>query len=121
MYLWQDPYLSALTEMDDSKLYARILEARSALEQRFLSPIDDEELHAMDIAAAALDALDALERKRPNIARRISEIRTGNPRSRFGHWEDHIYFAAPKARSGDASLPSPHFFAGTHEGMVSSR
>jgi hypothetical protein len=82
MYLWQDPYLSALTEIDDSKLYARILEARSALEQRFLSPIDDEELHAMNIAAAALDALDELERKRPNIARRISDIRNGDSRAR---------------------------------------
>jgi predicted aminopeptidase len=79
MYLWQDPYLSALTEADNSKLYARILEARSALEQRFLSPIDDEELRAMAVAAVALDAL---QRKRPNLARRISDIRTGNPRAR---------------------------------------
>ena len=80
MYLWQDTYLSALTETDNSKLYARILEARSALEQRFLSPIDDEELRAMGVAAVALDAL---QRKRPNLARRISDIRTGkNPLAR---------------------------------------
>ena len=80
MYLWQDTYLSALTETDNSKLYARILEARSALEQRFLSPIDDEELRAMGVAAVALDAL---QRKRPNIARRISDIRTDtNPLAR---------------------------------------
>ena len=80
MYLWQDPYLSALIETDNSKLYGRILEARSALEQRFLSPIDDEELRAMGVAAVALEAL---QRKRSNIARRISEIRTGkNPLAR---------------------------------------
>jgi hypothetical protein len=34
----------------------------------------------MEVAAAALDAL---ERKRPNIAKRVSDIRTGrNPRAR---------------------------------------
>jgi hypothetical protein len=42
-YSWQDSYLSALLETDDSKLYGRILELRSALEQRRLSPVDDEE------------------------------------------------------------------------------
>lgn len=36
----------------------------------------------MDIAGATLDALDALERERLNIARRISDIRRENPRAR---------------------------------------
>jgi predicted aminopeptidase len=80
MYLWQDSYLCVLTEIDDSKLRARILEARAALEQRYLSPINDEELRAMSVAAVALDAL---ERKRPDIARRISDIHSGtNPHAR---------------------------------------
>ena len=80
MYLWQEPYISALLESDKSKLYGRILETRAAFEQRLLSPVDDEELRAMGLAAAALDAL---ERKRPDIAKRISDIRTGgNPRAR---------------------------------------
>ena len=79
IYPWQDPYISTLLETDKSKLYGRILETRAAFEQRLLSPVSDEELRAMGVAAAALDAL---ERKRPNIARRISDIRTGkNPRA----------------------------------------
>jgi len=65
---------------DKSKLYSRILETLAALEQRLLSPVGDEELRAMGVAAAALGAL---ERKRPNIAKRTSDIRTGkNPRAR---------------------------------------
>jgi hypothetical protein len=80
MYLWQDPYIAALLETNKSKLHARILEVRSAFEQRLLSPMDDDELRAMGVAAVALDAL---ERKRPDIAKRISEIRHGsNPRAR---------------------------------------
>jgi hypothetical protein len=71
MYLWQDSYIAVLLERDKSKLYGRILEARSALEQRFLAPIDDEELRAMGVAAVALDAI---ERKRPRL---ISNIRAG--------------------------------------------
>jgi|HubBroStandDraft_4_1064222.scaffolds.fasta_scaffold4904436_1 hypothetical protein len=59
-YSWQDPYLSALLETEDSKLYGRILEVRSALEQRLLSPVDDEELRAMSLA---VELLDELERK----------------------------------------------------------
>jgi hypothetical protein len=42
--------------------------------------MDDEELRAIGVAAAALDAL---ERKRPNIAGPISDLRTRkNPRAR---------------------------------------
>jgi hypothetical protein len=59
-YAWQDPYLYALLETDDSKLYGRILEVRSAFEQRLLSPVDDEELCAMSLA---VEQLDKLERK----------------------------------------------------------
>lgn len=53
---------------------------REQLEQRLLSPVADEELRALGVAAAALDAL---ERKRPNIAKRIADIRNArNPRAR---------------------------------------
>jgi hypothetical protein len=41
-YSWQLAYLAALCETDDSLLMGRILEARAALEQRLLSPIDTE-------------------------------------------------------------------------------
>jgi hypothetical protein len=63
-----------LLETDDSKLYGRILEVRSAFEQRLLSTVGDEELRAISVAAAELDAL---ERKHPNIARRIADVRRG--------------------------------------------
>lgn len=38
-YLWFEPYRNAVCETDDTKLPSRILEARSALEQRLLSPV----------------------------------------------------------------------------------
>ena len=80
IYSWQEPYISILLETDESKRRAQILEARAAFEQRLLSPVGDEELRAMGVAAAALDAL---ERKRPDIAKRISDIRNAkNPRAR---------------------------------------
>ena len=60
IYSWQETYLCALGESDDSKLYARILEVRSAFEQRLLSPVGDVELRAMGVA---VDALDELERR----------------------------------------------------------
>jgi hypothetical protein len=78
-YSWQEPYLSALHETDELKQRTHILGARAAFEQRLLSPVGDEELGALGIAAAALDAL---ERKGPNIAQRISDIRNaGNSRA----------------------------------------
>jgi hypothetical protein len=80
IYSWQEPYIATLLETDEQKRRAHILETRAALEQRLLSPVGDEELGAMGVAAAALDAF---ERKRPSIAQRISEIRIGgNPRAR---------------------------------------
>jgi hypothetical protein len=79
VYSWQEPYISILLETDESKRRAKILETRAAFEQRLLSPVGDEELRAMGVAAAALDAL---ERKRPDIAKRISDIRNArNPRA----------------------------------------
>jgi hypothetical protein len=38
-YLWLDSYLNAICETDDMKKGGLLLEARSALEQRLLSPI----------------------------------------------------------------------------------
>jgi hypothetical protein len=38
-YLWFEPYKNAVCETDDTRLASRILEARSALEQRLLSPV----------------------------------------------------------------------------------
>ena len=80
IYSWQEPYISILLETNEVKRRAQLLEMRAAFEQRLLSPVGDEEFRAMGVAAIVLDGL---ERKRPNIARRISDIRTGrNPRAR---------------------------------------
>ena len=43
VYTWEKTYLSAVYETDDAKMAGRILEAQSAMEQRLLSPIGDEE------------------------------------------------------------------------------
>ena len=58
IYSWQEPYLRVLLETDSSKRHGKVLEARSAPEQRLLSPTGDEELYAMLIAASKLDAIE---------------------------------------------------------------
>jgi hypothetical protein len=58
-YLWQAAYLAAVYETDDSLIRGRILEARSAIEERLLSPIDEGELKALKSAQEGLEALQA--------------------------------------------------------------
>ena len=58
-YLWQAAYMAAVYETDDSLMDGRILEARAALEQRLLSPIEAEECRAIQNAERALEALRA--------------------------------------------------------------
>jgi hypothetical protein len=60
-YLWFDSYLNAICETDDTKQAGRILEARSALEERLLSPVgpgSDEE-KAIETAQTGLKKLAA--------------------------------------------------------------
>jgi hypothetical protein len=60
-YLWFDSYLNAICETDDTKKVGRILEARSALEERLLSPVragSDEE-KAIQTAELGLKVLTA--------------------------------------------------------------
>ncbi len=59
IYPWQAAYLAAVCETDDSLMDGRILEARSALEQRLLSPIEGEEYRAIENAEKALEVLRA--------------------------------------------------------------
>ena len=59
IYSWQAAYLAAVCETDDSLMDGRILEARAALEQRLLSPIEGEEYRAIENAEKALEALRA--------------------------------------------------------------
>ncbi len=57
IYPWQAAYLAAVCETDDSLMDGRILEARAALEQRLLSPIEGEEYRAIENAEKALEVL----------------------------------------------------------------
>jgi hypothetical protein len=41
VYSWQEPYLQAAKETDDSQIRHHLLEATAAIEQRLLSPIDE--------------------------------------------------------------------------------
>jgi hypothetical protein len=60
-YLWYAPYYEAICETDDSLMPGRILEARAALEQRLLSPIEpsSEEMRAILNAQTSLERLRA--------------------------------------------------------------
>jgi hypothetical protein len=41
VYSWQEPYLQAAQETDDTQIPHHLLEATAAIEQRLLSPIDE--------------------------------------------------------------------------------
>jgi hypothetical protein len=58
-YTWQHAYRAAVLETDDSLLPGRILEARAAIEQRRLSPMDGLEQETLRIAQAGLKTLHA--------------------------------------------------------------
>jgi hypothetical protein len=58
-YLWQAAYMAAVYETDYSLMDGRILEARAAIEQRLLSPVEDEEYRAIQNAEEALEVLRA--------------------------------------------------------------
>jgi hypothetical protein len=42
VYAWQEQYLQAAQETDDTQLPHHLLEATAAIEQRLLSPIDEK-------------------------------------------------------------------------------
>jgi hypothetical protein len=78
-YLWFESYMSAICETDETKKAGRILEARSALEERLLSPVkagSDEE-KAIKNAQKGLTILTA-ERAYGGI-RRIDDQLQGVP------------------------------------------
>ena len=83
-YLWQAAYMAAVYETDDSLMDGRILEARAALEQRLLSPIEGEEYRAIENAEKALEELRA-ERIRkfdgPRSSRQTSEPSQSSPQA----------------------------------------
>jgi hypothetical protein len=81
IYSWQEPYISTLLESDDLKRRYQILETRAAFEQRLLSPVGDDELRAMGVAATVLDAL---ERERMETASKIRNKRASSRRGNRG-------------------------------------
>ena len=89
IYSWQAAYLAAVCETDDSLMDGRILEARSALEQRLLSPIEGEECRAVNNAKKALEVLRSERIRKSRSSRQTSE-----PSQSTLH-----------ARSNDLSLP----------------
>jgi hypothetical protein len=70
--LWRPAYVAAVCETDNSRMLVRIMEARAAIEQRLLLPIDkdSEEYRAIK---AAQNALDVLKSERVDNTGRSSE------------------------------------------------
>jgi hypothetical protein len=60
-YLWYESYLNAICETDETRKAGRILEARSALEERLLSPVQpgSDEEKAIQTAELGLKVLSA--------------------------------------------------------------
>ena len=58
MHSWEEPYRAVLLQTDSARLHANVLEARSALEQRLLSPPGKDELCAIVFASAILDQIE---------------------------------------------------------------
>jgi hypothetical protein len=78
-YLWFETYMNAICETDNNRIASRILEARSALEERLLSPVrpgSDEE-KAIKNAQKALTLLTVERAARWN--RRIDDLLQGVP------------------------------------------
>jgi hypothetical protein len=78
-YLWFESYMNAICETDETRKAGRILEARSALEERLMSPVkagSDEE-KAIKNAQKGLTILTA-ERAYGGI-RRIDDLLHGVP------------------------------------------
>ena len=59
IYSWQQPYLQAVQETDDSKMAHHLMEAIAAVEQRLLSPIDTRSLEykAIENTRRGIDVL----------------------------------------------------------------
>jgi hypothetical protein len=58
LFLWQEAYIRAVCETDDSLMMSRIYEARAAIEQRRLTPVTNEdELVALVTAEADLQSM----------------------------------------------------------------
>jgi len=71
IYPWQQPYIEAVAETDNSKMPHRLMEATAAIEQRLLSPIDENSEEYGAIVAARL-GIKVLKEERCNANPRRS-------------------------------------------------
>ena len=62
-YPWQQPYLEAIQEIDDAKMPHHLMEAVAAIEQRLLSPIDQNSLEYKAIENTRL-GIEVLRKER---------------------------------------------------------
>ena len=68
-YIWQTAYLAAVCETKDELMMGRILEARAAIEQRLLVPIEQDGAEYRGIVAAE-KALEVLKSERVDKSER---------------------------------------------------
>ena len=59
MYAWQQPYIEAVLETDDTKMPHHLMEAMASIEQRLLSPVEEnsEEFRAIQTTLASIQTL----------------------------------------------------------------
>ena len=62
-YAWEQKYFAAVCETDDAMIMSRILEAREAIEQRLLVPIEVDGPEYRELTAAR-NALELLKSER---------------------------------------------------------
>jgi hypothetical protein len=62
-FAWQPAYLAAVYETDDAMMMSRIFEARAAIEQRLLVPIEQDSTEYRELTAAR-NALELLKSER---------------------------------------------------------
>jgi hypothetical protein len=62
-YIWQPAYLAAVYETNDEVMMGRILEARAAIEQRLLVPMEKDSAEHRELLAAR-KALELLKWER---------------------------------------------------------
>lgn len=63
MYSWQQPYIKAVQETDDSQMPNHLIQATAAIQQRLLNPIDENSEEYRAIVAARLGIKVLLEER----------------------------------------------------------
>ena len=79
-YIWQPAYLAAVYETNDEVMMGRILEARAAIEQRLLVPVEQDSAEHRELLAAQkavellkVERVDSLDRPHTRAASNSSQ------------------------------------------------